>query len=98
MMYTDIGVVAGFLISVVALVWAIKNDEDRAEWNRLHKRYPKKKNPQYKWWLAAYFIIWIIACLYSWYYLEIIELGKFFALAVVLPALGVSGFKIWISE
>lgn len=90
MIYTTIGLVAGFLLSVIVLALITKRDADAEEWNEMHEDYPMPKTKIYVKCLFVYFGIWIVACLIGWYFLQIIQLGQFFCIAVILPAILVS--------
>lgn len=97
MIYTTIGLVAGFLLSVIVLFLITKHDTDAEEWNEIHEDYPTdlKRKKIYIPFLCGYFVIWIVACLIGWYFLGIIQLGQFFCIAAVLPVILVS-FVQWV--
>ena len=95
MIYTTIGLVAGFLLSIIVLFLISKHDAEVEEWNEMHEDYPIPKTKIYVKCLFGYFGIWIIACLISWYFLQIIDLGKYFCIAVILPAMLISVYQ-WV--
>lgn len=90
---TTMGLIAGLALSVIALFFILKDEDDRKEWNRTHKRHPNPKQSMYKKHMIYYFALWIIGSLVGWYYLHIIELGQFFLIAVILPAVVSAGLR-----
>ncbi len=91
---TWIGEVGAFIFNLIVLSLLIKYNKSIEKYNSTRPAQ-LKSNPVKKQGLVAYFLIWVIASLVSWYYLEYIKLGEFFALSVVAPAVIVL-FLEWI--
>lgn len=83
-----------FIFNFILLSLLIKYNNSIEKYNSTRPAQ-LRDTPVKKQGLVAYFLIWAMASLVSWYYLEYIKLGEFFALSVVAPAVIVL-FLDWI--
>ncbi len=81
---TQIGEIGVFILNIIILYLLIKRNKEIENYNKTRppqlKQTPIKKNG-----LALYLGVWIIASIFSWYFLEFIKLGEFFTLSVIAP-------------
>lgn len=81
---STIGEIGVFLFNLIILFYLTKHDSQVDIWNKAHHF---KKQKIFRVSVVIYFVCWIIISFIAWYYLHFIQLGEFFAMSVVLPAI-----------
>lgn len=79
---TLVGEIGAFVFNICMMVLLIKYNNGITKHNRTH---PIKKKEVKRAGIFLYFAVWVAVSIYAWYILQFIQLGRFFALSVVLP-------------
>lgn len=86
MFISKIGEVGAFIFNLIILYLLIKKNKGILKYNK-NRPYRLQEKSIKIFGLSIYFGGWIVASLVSWYFLEMIRLGEFFAFGVVIPCL-----------